>query len=59
MNSWFDEVAALDVLLEAEAPASRVIPDELSDVAASSQEALNELSKKLYAYGEWLSQHLD
>ncbi len=59
MKSWFDKVAELDVLLDEDAKASGLIPEELSDVSGSSQEALNELSKKLYAYGEWLSQHLD
>lgn len=60
MEPWFEEVAKLDVLLWGEDErAYGVVPDELRDVVASSQEALNDLSKKLYGYGEWLSQRLD
>lgn len=36
-----------------------VVPDELLHLAMSQKEPLNELSKALYSYGEWLSVHLD
>ncbi len=60
MEPWFEEVAKFDVLLWGEDErAYGVVPDELRDVVASSQEALNELSKTLHEYGEWLSQRLN
>ncbi len=60
MGRWFEEVAKADVLLWGEdKQAYGVVPDELRDVVASSQHALNDLSQNLYRYSEWLSGHLD
>ncbi len=60
MGRWFEEVAKADVLLWGEdKQAYGVVPDELRDVVASSQDALNGLSQDLYRYSEWLSHHLD
>ncbi len=60
MGRWFKDVATVDVLLWGkDENAYGLIPDELREVAASSQQSLNQLSQDLYHYSEWLSHHLD
>jgi hypothetical protein len=55
MQRRFENLVALDCQLWGEDKrAYGVVPDELRDVVALSQHALNDLSQDLYRYSKWL-----